>query len=74
MVLFLKGINFQESDEPLQLCVSSMNYGCYVNCCIAIDKMLNDIYKDYNYFITKNNMDINLVPKGIKKIEMMLTK
>ena len=51
-----------------------MNYGCYVNCCIAIDKMLSDIYKDYNYFITKNNLDINLVPKTFKKIEMMLTK
>ena len=48
---------FIESDEPLQLCLSSLNYICYSNCCIALDKFLIQVYNDYAYFIKRNNFD-----------------
>ena len=58
----------------MQLCVSSLNYNCYINCCLAIERFLMQIYNDYAYFILKNNLDENLIPKQIKKIEMSLNR
>ena len=58
----------------MQLCVSSLNYSCYVNCCLSIEKFLLQIYNDYAYFILKNNLDQTLIPKQIKKIEMSLNR
>jgi len=58
----------------MQLCVSSLNYNCYIKCCIMIENFLMQIYKDFAYFIIKNNLDISLIPKQIKKIEMSLNR
>lgn len=39
-----------------------------------IENFLMQIYKDFAYFIIKNNLDISLIPKQIKKIEMSLNR
>jgi hypothetical protein len=58
----------------MQLCVSSLNYGCYVNCCASIEQFLIRIYNDFAYYVLKNNLEKNLIPKQIKKIEMSLNR
>ena len=39
--------NGKESEEPLMLCVSSLNYPTYYNCCMLIDSLLKKVYNDY---------------------------
>ena len=39
--------NGKESEEPLMLCVSSLNYPTYYNCCLLIDGLMKKIYNDY---------------------------
>ena len=39
--------NSENSDEPLILSVSSLNYPTYYNCCLLIDCLMNKIYDDY---------------------------
>ena len=38
--------NGKESEEPLMLCVSSLNYPTYYNCCMLIDSLLKKVYND----------------------------
>ena len=52
--------NGKESDEPLMLCVSSLNYPTYINCCLLIDSLLKKIYNDYYEYLLK------IVPKELK--------
>lgn len=63
-----------ESNQPMQLCISSLNYNCYIKCCQSIEIFLGQIYTDFAYFIIKNNLNKNLIPRQIKKIEMSLNK
>ena len=39
--------NSENSDEPLILSVSSLNYPTYYNCCLLVDSLMNKIYDDY---------------------------
>lgn len=45
--------NGKESEEPLMLCVSSLNYPTYINCCLLIDNLLKKIYNDYYDYLLK---------------------
>ena len=45
--------NGKESEEPLMLCVSSLNYPTYYNCCLLIDSLLQKIYNDYYEYSLK---------------------
>ena len=44
--------NGKESEEPLMLCVSSLNYPTYYNCCMLIDSLLKKVYNDYYEYKT----------------------
>lgn len=46
---------FIESQDPLQLCISSLNYLTYVKCCDMLEIFLNNIYRDYDIFLANNN-------------------
>ena len=52
--------NGQESEEPLMLCISSLNYPTYFNCCLLIEKLITKIYNDYNEYL------IQMVPDDLK--------
>ena len=52
--------NEKESEEPLMLCISSLNYPTYLNCCLLIDSLLKKIYNDYYDYLIK------LLPKELK--------
>ena len=45
--------NGKESEEPLMLCVSSLNYPTYINCCLLIDNLLKKVYNDYYDYLLK---------------------
>jgi hypothetical protein len=45
--------NGKESDEPLMLCISSLNYPTYYNCCSLIDNLLKKVYNDYYDYLLK---------------------
>ena len=45
--------NGKESEEPLMLCVSSLNYPTYYNCCMLIDSLLKKVYNDYYEYSVK---------------------
>ena len=45
--------NGKESEEPLMLCVSSLNYPTYYNCCSLIDDLLKKVYNDYYQYSLK---------------------
>ena len=45
--------NGKESEEPLMLCVSSLNYPTYYNCCSLIDNLLKKVYNDYYEYSLK---------------------
>ena len=45
--------NGKESEEPLMLCVSSLNYPTYYNCCLLIDSLLRKVYNDYYEYSVK---------------------
>ena len=52
--------NGKESGEPLMLCVSSLNYPTYYNCCSLIEGLLRKVYNDYYEYSLK------LVPEDLR--------
>ena len=53
--------NGKESGEPLMLCVSSLNYPTYYNCCSLIEGLLRKVYNDYYEYSLK------LVPEDLRQ-------
>ena len=51
----------KESEEPLMLCVSSINYATYCNCCFLIENFLRKIYEDYFIYC------LNTYPEDLRK-------
>ena len=67
---YKEGKVFSESDEPLQLCVSSLNFPTYINCCNLVENLLKRIYKDYAEYlkkITSPELRGNIMEKIINK-------
>lgn len=50
---FKEGPNERESDEPLHLCVSSQYHEKYIEACKLVEKLLKDIYREFNNFCSK---------------------
>lgn len=61
---FKEGPNKEESNEPMQLCISSKHQDKYNSACQEVEKLLTDIYEKYNKF-TKGRED----KRVIKKVE-----
>ena len=58
-----------ESNEPLELCISSLNYPTYINCCRLVESLLKKIYFDY-YQFRKEITPISLI-NAIKQKEII---
>lgn len=62
----------KESEEPLMLCVSSLNPITFANCCLLIEGLLNKIYNDYFEYsiatMTQETKERKNIPQK-KKIE-----
>ena len=70
---YKEGEQQKESEEPLQLCVSSLNYSTYIGCCKKIEELLNDIYKEYyDYCKIRKIKDVYL--RKIKKKEYVVNR
>ena len=67
----------EESDEPLELCISSLNYSTYANCCRLVESLLKKVYSDYYQFI-KEVTPVSLVNaikmKQIVKYEYVVNR
>lgn len=61
---FKEGPKNQESDEPLQLCVSAKQEDKYNVACREVEKLLTDIYEKYYKFLNGRGEK-----KSIKKLE-----
>ena len=69
--------NGKESEEPLMLCVSSLNYPTYTNCCILIDSLLKKVYNDYYDYLLKvlsKDLHHSLIKKRILKHEYVVNR
>ena len=53
---YKEGPNYQESDEPLHLCISSKNPEDMKKACLLVDDLLNKIHKEYKEYCQKNNL------------------
>ena len=63
-----------ESDDPLQLCVSSLNYFHYCKCCETIEIFLNQIYYEYFLFLFNQKQLIDAFTKKISKYEYVINR
>jgi hypothetical protein len=69
--------NGKESEEPLMLCVSSLNYPTYVNCCTLIDGLLKKIYNDYYEYslrIIPEELRYSMTKKQVLKHEFIVNR
>ena len=69
--------NGKESEEPLMLCVSSLNYPTYYNCCLLIDSLLEKIYNDYYIYCSKftpKELRFSMKKKEILKHEFVVNR
>lgn len=65
-----------ESDDPLQLCISSLNYNSYIKCCSMIEEMLLKLYADYYVFYTYKygDKEKDNLPSEIRKYEFIVQR
>lgn len=70
---YKEGDKKEESNEPLQLCVSSLNSTTYCLCCQYIEMLLNRIYYDYYVFCIAKGK-VNAYPKQIDKYEFVVNR
>ena len=69
--------NGKESEEPLMLCVSSLNYPTYYNCCSLIDGLLKKIYNDYYEYSLKmvpEELKYSMTKKQVLKHEFVVNR
>ncbi|MCQ2821576.1 MAG: hypothetical protein MJ252_30325 [archaeon] len=52
---YKEGPRNEESNDPLELCVSSLNYYSFIRCCFHIENILRSIYYQYYMFQLKVN-------------------
>jgi hypothetical protein len=51
---YKEGENKEESNIPLQLCISSQDIRAFHDCCLEIEKLLNKIY--FEYYVYQYNV------------------
>ena len=69
--------NEKESEEPLMLCVSSLNYHTYTNCCSLIDNLLKKVYDNYYDYLLKivsKELHNTIVKKRMIKHEFVVNR
>jgi RNA recognition motif-containing protein len=66
---FKEGPNNCESPEPLHLCVSSKYYEKYTEGCKLVEKLLKDVYQEYNNFCRWRGKHRGGVKYNVKKVE-----
>ena len=69
--------NGKESEEPLMLCVSSLNYPTYYNCCLLIDGLMKKIYNDYydySFGILPEELRCSMKKKQVIKHEFVVNR
>ena len=67
----------KESEEPLMLCISSLNYPTYYNCCSLIDNLFRKVYNDYYSYLLKilpNELHSSINRKKILKHEFVVNR
>ena len=71
---FIETLNNSESDEPMQLCVSSIDKNTLIESCLIIEKLLMAIYNMYKQYVIANNLyGIVYIPQEIKMQYQYLT-
>jgi hypothetical protein len=63
-----------ESDDPMQLCISSLGYESYTRCCGAVEILLKQIYQEYFNFNFQNYKILEASPKEILKNEYVVNR
>ena len=69
--------NNENSEEPLILSVSSLNYATYYNCCLLLDNLLNKIYDDYYEHLHKvlpKELHYSIIKKKLVKNEFIVDR
>lgn len=66
---FKEGPNNCESPEPLHLCVSSKYHEKYREACGLVEKLLKDVYQEYNNFCRWRGKHRGGVKYNVRKIE-----
>ena len=69
--------NGKESVDPLMLCVSSLNYRTYYNCCSLIEGLLRKVYNDYYEYTLKlvhEDLRHSMNKKQIQKYEFVVNR
>ena len=67
----------KESEEPLMLCISSLNYPTYLNCCLLIDNLFTKVYNDYYDYLSKilpKELHYSIRKKQILKHEFVVNR
>lgn len=72
---YREGLNQEESDEPLMLCLSSLNKSTYYLCREMIENLLRKIYGDYfSYLRFMGKNTVGNVPSALSFNEYFITK
>ena len=69
--------NGKESEEPLMLCVSSLNYPTYINCCMLLDSLFKKVYNDYYDYLLKvlpKELQYSINKKKVLKHEFVVNR
>ena len=67
----------KESEEPLMLCISSLNYPTYLNCCLLIDNLFTKVYNDYYDYLSKilpKELHYSIRKKQVLKHEFVVNR
>jgi len=55
---YKEGLKNAESDDPLQLCISSMFYEKYNDACTMAQELLMNIFEEYKRYCQKSGKDL----------------
>ena len=69
--------NNENTEEPLMLSVSSLNYPTYYNCCLLVDNLMNKIYDDYYEHLHKvlpKELHYSIIKKKLIKNEFIVDR
>ena len=69
--------NNENSEDPLMLSVSSLNYTTYNNCCLLLDNLMNKIYDDYYEHLHKvlpRELHYSIIKKKLVKNEFVVDR
>ena len=74
---YVDKVNSENSEEPLMLSVSSLNYPTYYNCCLLLDNLMNKIYDDYYEHLHKilpKELHYSIIKKKLVKNEFVVDR